>query len=370
MEHLIPLPWMSSLPWWALLLVTAVAMGALIKGADWLVEGAAGIAERLGMPKIIVGATVVSLGTTSPEAAVSVMAAWSGNAGLALGNAVGSIIADTGLIFGIGCLLAPLPADKFVLTRQGWVQFGTAALLAAFCYLKFAMHGDAAEIGRPIGVILLVLLAVYMYFSVRWARHHPHGEPFIVTDETGGNAKAATNETVNDTPPHETPTYKLALMAFVGLVIVLAASHLLVGTEHEPGSVTMLAKLWNVPNVVIASTLVALGTSLPELVVGITAVLKGHRELLVGNVIGADILNVLFVIGASATAKPLPIVDNTGVAYPEMFLYLHLPAMMVVLVVFRLFIFPSVKRGSFKRWYGIPLIGMYLAYILLNFMLG
>ena len=96
--------------------------------------GASGLAYRFGISKVIVGATVVSLGTTSPECAVSVMAAWSGEPGLALGNAIGSIIADTGLIFGLGCMIAVLPADRFVLSRQGWVQFGSAALLALLCY--------------------------------------------------------------------------------------------------------------------------------------------------------------------------------------------------------------------------------------------
>ena len=128
-----------------LLLIIAVGFAVLIKGADWLVEGASGLAYRFGMPKVIVGATIVSLGTTSPEAAVSVLAAWEGNPGLALGNAVGSIIADTGLIFGIGCLMVALPADKFVLARQGWVQLLCGVALAAVCYVAYSMDGAAAS---------------------------------------------------------------------------------------------------------------------------------------------------------------------------------------------------------------------------------
>ena len=114
-----------------LLAIIAVCIALLSKGADWMIDGVVDLAERTGLPKIVIGATVVSLGTTLPEAFVSVMAAYMGNPGLALGNGVGSIIADTGLIFGLGCLLVVLPADRYVLSRQGWVQFGAAALLAA-----------------------------------------------------------------------------------------------------------------------------------------------------------------------------------------------------------------------------------------------
>ena len=106
MEHLIPVAWFSGVPQWQLLLIGALAVIVLAKGADWLVDGASMLAYRMGISKVIVGATIVSLGTTSPECAVSVMAAWSGEPGLALGNAIGSIIADSGLIFGLGCLLA------------------------------------------------------------------------------------------------------------------------------------------------------------------------------------------------------------------------------------------------------------------------
>ncbi|MEE9212207.1 MAG: hypothetical protein V3U29_06100, partial [Phycisphaeraceae bacterium] len=115
MELLVPQHWFADLHGSLLLLITVASMAALIKGADWLVEGASALAYQLGMPKVIVGATIVALGTTSPECAVSVLAAWGGEPGIALGNAVGSIIADSALIFGIGCLLVALPADRFVL---------------------------------------------------------------------------------------------------------------------------------------------------------------------------------------------------------------------------------------------------------------
>lgn len=375
MEHLIPEHLVDGLHWSVLLVITAAAMAALIRGADWLVEGASGMAHRFGMPKIIVGATIVSLGTTSPECAVSVMAAWSGNAGLALGNAVGSIIADTALIFGLGAVMVALPADKFVLSRQGWVQFGSAMLLAGLCYGAFAMDaggfsftdssastnpGNGPMIARWAGALLLGLLAVYLWISIKWARQHSFGEPFQTPDDMAGDAPVAAPHSIDVEPAHS-PMFLIGQM-IVGLIIVIFSSHVLILAVSE------LAEQIGVPQTVIAATLVAFGTSLPELMVGIMSLRKGHAELLVGNVIGADILNVLFVIGASAIAKPLPITEP-GTALPYIFLQLHIPTMLVVLILFRLFIFRATKKGSFDKWMGWPLLALYVAYVVLQYAL-
>jgi len=353
-EHLISPEWFLGAPKPVLLLITAVSMAVLVKGADFLVEGASGLAYRFGMPKVIVGATIVALGTTSPECAVSVMAAWAGEPGLALGNAVGSIIADTGLIFGIGCLLAFLPADRFVLSRQGWVQFSVAVLLAVLCFGAFALQGDAAELGRSVGILLLALLVGYLILSVRWSRKHPHGEPFQEPAAVGGAPHAA---------EAERSIFLLLGLVMLGLAIVIVGSHVLIESVSE------LARQWRVPEVVIAGTLVAFGTSLPELVVGITSIRKGHPELLVGNVIGADILNVLFVVGASAAAAPLPILDPAA-RVPAIFLLVHLPTMLAVLLMFRLFIFRAVRKGRFNRWMGWPLVITYVAYLVIQYVVS
>lgn len=361
MEHLIPPAWFDAATTGWLLAIMLVTTACLIKGADWLVDGASGIAYRLGISKVIVGATVVSLGTTSPEAAVSVMAAWSGNPGLALGNAVGSVIADSGLIFGLACLLTVLPADRFVLTRQGWIQFGAAVLLAVICYLTYAISGADAQLGRPIGILFLILLAAYMAISIRWSTHHPTAEPFqhpedltAVTPATGKVKEEA----------DRTAVAWLSGLIVVGLLIVLVASHVLVS------SVTVVAARWGVPQVVIAATVVALGTSLPELATAVASIVKGHKELLVGNVIGADILNVLFVIGASAFAAPLPLLSiEADAKVPALFLYLHLPTMLLILVLFRIFIARAVRRGAFSRWMGAPLLAIYVAYLVAQFVI-
>ncbi|MEM9752071.1 MAG: sodium:calcium antiporter [Planctomycetota bacterium] len=356
LASLLPHEWFAHRPEWLLVVIAIVGMVFVIKGADWLVEGAAGVAKKLGMPEVVVGATIVSLGTTSPEMAVSVLAAFGGDAGLALGNGVGSIIADTGLIFGVGCLMAALPADRFVLNRQGWVQIGSALLLAAICYGLWAFQGDAATITRPVGVLLTLLLVAYLVVSVKWAKQHPSGEPHVVIE----------GETATTDKAQHAEKHGLAMlfgMGLIGLAIVVVAGDALVQ------SVAIVAEKRGIPDAVIASTIVALGTSLPELVTGLTAIRKGHPELLVGNVIGADILNVLFVIGFSALAAPLPIIDmNPETTYPAIFLLLPVPTMLIMLVYMRLCIFRAAKRGHFERWMGVPLVVSYLAYLVLSYL--
>ncbi len=346
-----------------LVLIAIVCLAIVIKGADWLVEGAAGLAYRLGMPKIVIGATIVSLGTTSPEAAVSVLAAWSGNAGLALGNGVGSVIADTGLIFAIGCMWTRLPADKFILTRQGAVKIGVAIALAAICYLLYFTQGPTAQIGRLIGVLLLLGLALYLAISVHWSRQHTQRlKADNDNDDPSGEGVLDPVLAETDDVVHDRGIGLLLVMGVVGLALVVLAGDALVQ------SVSIVTQRWGVPEVVVAATLVAFGTSLPELMVGITAIRKGHPELLVGNVIGADILNVLFVIGASALAKPLAIVEP-GTPAPAIFLYLHLPVMLVMLAIMLGGILMAVRRGSFARWLGIPLLLLYVGYVVAQFII-
>ena len=369
-----------------LLIIAAVGMAVVIKGADWLVESAAEVASRLGVSKVIIGATIVSLGTTTPEMAVSVLAAWSGDAGLALGNGVGSIIADTGLIFGTGLLLTRLPADRFVLSRQGWVQFGSAVLLAGLCYGKYAWAvrygggGDAAVIGRWVGGLFVVLLGVYLWASIAWGRAHPGGSPHLIDAEHTDHDPEISPDTGTGDKPRSTPV--LLCWGLVGLMMVVFAGDALVQ------SVSIVAERWGVPQAVIAGSIVALGTSLPELVVGVTAIREGHGELLVGNVIGADILNVLFVIGFASLAAPLPILEDGN----PVFLTVHLPTMLLMLVFMRLCIFratqppraaqppgggdPPQPEGSptptagFEKWMGWPLLVGYVTYLVVLAVFG
>lgn len=345
MDHLIPESLFVNLPLIALLAIGAAALWVLSQGADWLVEGASELAVHLGIPKVVVGATIVSLGTTTPECAVSVMAAWAGNSGLALGNAIGSVIFDAAVIFGGGCLLTTLPADKFLLRRQGWVQVGSAVLLALFCYSQFVMHGDAAMVPRWAGAVLLGLLAIYLVVSVRWSRQHTAlARPVGPAGETSEDSE------------QQHSNWRLLFSMFLGLVFVLLGSRVTIVC------VTIIARRLQIPDVVISATLVAFGTSLPEVIVGIAAIRKRHPELLVGNVIGADILNILFVTGAAAVAKDLPIVDPHS-SDPYVFLWLHLPTMLIVLAYFRACIAASVNRGTFRRWMGLPMVLAYVVFV-------
>ena len=344
MEHLIPDSLFDSVSTPLLVGLAVVGLVVLSKGADWLVESATDLALRAGLPKVVIGATLLSLGTTAPECAVSVMAAVDGNPGLALGNAVGSVIFDTAVIFGLLSMFTRLPADRFILSRQGWWQFGSGVTLAVLAYGLFAADRVNPVIPRWGGLLLLAGLAAYMLLSIRWAKQHP---------ERGVQAMA--EDAAAETDTIGASVFWLTL----GLMLVLVAGRVTVGAVSEG------AARAGVPDVVIAGTFVAFGTSLPELIVGITAVRRGHGEILVGNVIGADVLNVLFVVGAAATASPLPILQE--VAPRDVFLTTSLPAMLATLVYFRLCISRAVRTGSFDRWMGAPLLVVYLLFTVFQF---
>jgi len=329
----------AGFPTVVLLLIVVVCIALLSKGADWAIDGVVDLAQRTGLPKVVIGATIVSLGTTTPEAFVSVMAAFMGNPGLALGNGVGSIIADTGLIFGMTCVLAVVPVNRYILDRTGWCQVGSATLLVFISLGSlFAAKGEPM-LTRPVGIFLLLLLAAYMYMTYVWAR------------QGGDLALEGENEHTDELMG----LGKCWLMIIVGLFLVVAGARVLVPSASE------IAVRFGVPEDVIAATMVAFGTSLPELMTAIASVRKGHPEIAVGNVVGADVLNCLFVIGAAATARDL--------AIPPNFFHFHFPAMLIILYSFRFFIYTN-KDGHFKRWQGVCLLSVYLCYVVLQYALN
>lgn len=330
---------MASLHGGVLFFLIALMLYVLGKGADLLIDEAVVLSEHWGVPKVLIGATIVSLGTTTPEAAVSVLAAVRGSADLALGNAVGSIICDTGLILGIAALIAPLPLDRAIVNRQGWVQLGSGVLLVVAC-LPFTALGTTLSTGGRLpqmaGLGFLGLLVIYLWLSIRWTRG---GSTSSLSDGTG----------MEDTGS----TWVALVKLIAGIGIVVGSSWILIPAVHEA------AVRLHIPESIIAATLVAFGTSLPELVTAVTAARRGHGELAVGNVVGADILNVLFVAGAAAA------VTAGGLPASSYFFRLLFPAMLVVLVVFRCGIFLS---GSTLKWpFGLVLIGMYIAVTVLSY---
>jgi len=330
---------MGGLPAILLVVVILVCIVLLSKGADWMIDGVVHVARRTGLPRIVIGATIISLGTTTPEAVVSVMAAWMGNPGLALGNGVGSIIADTGLIFGLTCLLTAVPVNRFILNRTGWVQVGSATLLVAISVTLLLISSGTPILHRWIGFLLLILLSGYMCMTYVWARQ---GGSMATEGEDSDESEMA-------------GVTKSLFMIIGGLFIVVMSARILVPSAAE------IAHRIGVPEDIIAATMVAFGTSLPELMTAIAAVKKGHPEIMVGNVVGADVLNCLFVVGAAAAARPL--------AIPVNFFTFHFPTMLIILYSFRAFIFMS-RDGRFRRWQGAWLLGIYLIYVILQYSLN
>ncbi|MBU1701906.1 MAG: calcium/sodium antiporter [Candidatus Eisenbacteria bacterium] len=329
---------------WSLLgLWIAVALSLLGKGADWLVVEAVTLSERSGIPKIVIGATIVSIGTTAPEVAVSVLAAIQGNPGLALGNAVGSIICDTGLILGLAAIIAPLTLDRRIVNRQGWIQLGAGLLLVLACIPIFSSKLNprgifvaGGNLPQFMGFVFLALLAAYMWLSVRWSRQA--GAVNLEAFEEAGAQKS---------------NLLIVLKLIGAIILVVGSARLLI-----PG-VTEAALRLHVPDSVIAATLVAFGTSLPELVTAVTAARKGHGELAIGNIVGADILNVLFVAGAAAA------VTGGGLQAGPHFFRLLFPAMLGVLIVFRVGVMAS--GDQMKRGFGIVLLAVYALVTILSY---
>ena len=322
-----------------LTLVILVSLAVLGKAADWLVDEAVTLSERSGIPTVVIGATIVSLGTTAPEAAVSVFAALQGSPGLALGNAVGSIICDTGLILGLACILAPLRLDRAIVNRQGWIQLGAAVALVVGCFPwsnAGQVFSEGGRLPQWVGIVFLVALAVYMVLSIRWART---GAPTVSEEETDSEAGSIT----------------FVILKLAGsLALVVLAAQVLIPSVQEA------ATRIEIPESIIAATLVAFGTSLPELVTAVTAARRGHGELAVGNVVGADILNVLFVAGASAAVTP------AGLMAGGHFFVVLFPAMLFILLTFRIGIF--VSGDSLRKPFGFVLLAAYGVYMVVSYL--
>ncbi len=326
-----------------LFLIIAVTLYTLGKGADWLVDEAVMLSTRWGLGKAVIGATIVSIGTTTPELAVSVLSALQGKPGLALGNAVGSIICDTGLILGLASLIAPLPLNRQLASRLSNVQVGAGILLVVGCFpwtSPAQVFTQGGTLPQLVGVVFVVLLGLYIWQSIRWAGAMP---------SESAEASEADGEPAGST--------FLTLMKLIGsIAIIVVSAQILIPC------VSVMAERLGVPKHIISATLVAFGTSLPELVTAITAVRRGHGELAVGNIIGADILNVLFVAGVSASAT------QGGLQADGQFFQFLFPAMVFILIVFRCGIL--VSGDQLKRPFGVILVATWLLVTALSYLLS
>ncbi len=329
---------LDTLPTLLLFTVIAVSLFTLSKGADILVDEAVSLSLRWGIPKMIIGATIVSIGTTLPEASVSVAAAVTGDPDFALGNAVGSIICDTSLIIGIAALIRPLPVQRELTDRQAWIHLGSGLLLVAAALPWSSLGRGISSQGivpQWMGFVFLALLVVYIYRTIVRARQ---------------NSNQLAVEAVHiDTGPLPSLIFRMVL----ALALIIVSSRVLIPT------VQITAVRMGIPRSIIAATLVAFGTSLPELSTAISASRKGHGELAIGNVIGADILNVLFVVGSAAAVTP------AGLTVPVNFTWFHFPVMITVLVLFRLFLLS--KSRTVGRLMGTVLLLFYVFYVVASY---
>ncbi len=336
MEELI-IGYLGNLNTIVLLLIIAVFLYLLGKGADLVVEQSVAMSLSWGVPKVIVGSTIVSLGTTLPEASVSVMAAINGTSGLALGNAVGSIIADTALILGLSVLIGLIPIKSKDIKKQANFQLSAVVLLGLASFSLIYSRGGA-RITQWMGFIFVALLIAYIIYSIKNSRD-------LSEDALEENGEEPVKESL----------LKTFSMLIIGIFLIILSSKILIP------AIQIVAVRIGIPEAVIGATLVAFGTSLPELVTAVTAVRKGYGDLAIGNVIGADILNVLFVVGASASVTP------SGLEVPASFLTIQIPFMLAAVLLLRLAIKKSEE--NIRKVFGYLLLILYIIYIILTFAL-
>lgn len=309
----------------------AVGLVCLIKGGDWFVDGATGIAHHFNMPEILIGATVVSIGTTLPEVMVSVTSALEGHGEIAYGNAIGSVICNTALIAALVITVIPSTVDKKSFKIPVIFFFIAAAIYAFSAYFK-------GRFGRTTGFVLLGVFVVYMIITVRHALK---------------DAKDSLADKKADKPL----TKEVFLLA-VGAVFIAVGAKLLVSNG------TVLARAMGVPESVIALTFVALGTSLPELVTAITALIKGHGALSLGNIVGANLFNLVLVSGLSVICSPFTIPQSSTLGGFNTSLVLDIPVMLFVMAFMTI---PALVRGRLSRAQGIVLLVIYAAFCAIQF---
>ncbi|MBE6038402.1 MAG: calcium/sodium antiporter [Anaerofustis stercorihominis] len=311
-------------------LLFAFGLVLLIRGGDWFVDGATAIAKRFRVPEIIIGASIVSIGTTLPEVMVSSASAIAGHGEMAYGNAIGSIICNTSFIAAISIAIKPMNIDPKSLKLPVGFFYIAAIFYAAISY-------TLGYFSRGAGLILLGIFAVYTIYTVHTASDN------VPTDKI----KHTENTLAKD----------IGLL-FVGAVLIASGADLLVDNG------TLIARELGVAESVIALTFVALGTSLPELVTAITALTKGHSSLSIGNIIGANFINLVFVSGLSVTLSPFSIPASKFIGGMNASLVVDIPVMFLVMSVLSL---PALKTGKLSRWQGIVLLGVYAAFCIFQF---
>ena len=321
------------------ILLFAVGLVLLIKGGDWFVDGATGIAKRFNLPDIVVGATVVSIGTTLPEVMVSTTGALAGSGAMAYGNAIGSIICNTALIAAISITCNPGPVNVKSMKTPVIFFFCSAAL---YCLASYVL----GEFPRWMGFVMLGIFVVYTVLTVRNGLKNPD----------------AAEEEEEEEEKKERKLWQELLLLIVGAAVIAVGADLLV--DH--GQIIALGL--GVPETVVALLFVALGTSLPELVTTITSLRSGHASLGVGNVIGANVFNLVLVSGVAVSLAPFKVpcenfLLDTGL---NMSLVFEIPVMLGVMCLMTI---PALLTKKLGRWQGILLLCIYAAFCVCQFVL-
>ena len=343
------------------LAILIVGFALLVKGADLFVDGASGIAKKFGISELIIGLTIVAMGTSAPEAAVSIAAAAKGSAGISIGNVIGSNIMNIFIILGVVAAITPLKIERSTVRYEMPFTIIVTVL--------FVLMGRDGLITRVDGAILWAGLLLYIAYLLRQAKQKPAevpaqaetmvqkpegtGSPEAVADTAAnvpnaaaeaGATPAAATETGEAVPAESPSIWKLITFTIVGLAVILVSS------DYAVDAAVALAKIFNISDRVIGLTIVALGTSLPELVTSVTAALRGNADLAVGNVVGSCIFNLLFVLGTSALILPIPCAPNfLSDAYVAV-------GATVLLLLF------GFTQMTIVRWEGVLLVACYVAY--------
>ena len=322
---------------WGSLALFAVGVVLLIKGGDWFVDSAVGIAKKFRVPEIIIGATVVSIGTTLPEVMVSVTAALNNNGAVAYGNAIGSIICNTALIAALTIAIRPAPVNRKTVITPVLFFFVSACIymVAAYFFGRF---------DRWLGFVMLLVFAIYMTMTIRNGFKNPVKVETEKEEEDNGGS----------------------LLKNI-IVLVIAAALIAVGADMLEGSSVSLATMAGIPTEVVGVTIVALCTSLPELVTAVTALAKGHGALSLGNIIGANIFNLVLVSGAAVTLSPFAIPEGSKLFGFNTSQLIEIPLMVGVMALMTL---PAVKKGKLYRWQGVSLLCIYAAFVVLQVLIA
>ncbi len=340
------------------IILLAVGFLLLIKGGDWFVDGASGIARRFNLPEILIGATVVSIGTTLPEVMVSAGAAFQGSGSIAYGNAIGSIICNAALIAALTIAIKPGPAARKSMVLPVAFFFSSAAIYSVTAYAL-------GTFSRTIGIVLLSTFVLYMVLTILRMKKTSASLEGVGAADTAeaieAQLEAHTGE--DHVVESETKGTKDSLLKDIVLLVV-GAILIAIGADLLVDNAIIIAQKLGVSQKVIGLTIVALGTSLPELVTAITSLVKGHGSLSLGNIIGANLFNLVLVSGAAVTISPFELPVSGLIGGVNSSLVLDLPVMLIVMLIL---IVPTMIKEKLSRWQGILLLAIYAAFCTLQF---